>query len=170
MVGTINNAGTMRQTGRLTGTLATSGTADLNGNPRLGGLWPDIGPVEIEARTLDCVFTCDDATDGESPLSVTFKPAMAGAPAGNCDYYWHFHNRISGAVTTIGPLAVLDTPTYARLFETGVYDVTLEARDRAHAAPTFSPDGLYLCGVAYPPRWPLPGDGRIIALPQLPLV
>ena len=46
----------------------------------------------------------------------------------------------------------------------------LEARDRAHAAPTFSPDGLYLCGVAYPPRWPLPGDGRIIALPQLPLV
>ena len=108
-----------------------TGTADLNGNPRLGGLWPDIGPVEIEARTLDCVFTCDDATDGESPLSVTFKPAMAGAPAGNCDYYWHFHNRISGAVTTIGPLAVLDTPTYTRLFETGVYDVTLEARDRA---------------------------------------
>lgn len=46
----------------------------------------------------------------------------------------------------------------------------LEARDRARAAPTFSPDGLYLCGVAYPPRWPLPGDGRIIALPQLPLV
>lgn len=55
---------------------------------------------------------------------------MAGAPAGNCDYYWHFHNRMSGAVTTIGPLAVLDTPTYTRTFETGVYDVTLEARDR----------------------------------------
>lgn len=45
----------------------------------------------------------------------------------------------------------------------------LEARDRSRAAPTFAPDGLYLCGVAYPPRWPLPGDGRIIALPQLPL-
>ena len=46
----------------------------------------------------------------------------------------------------------------------------LEACDRTRAAPTFPPDGLYLCGVAYPPRWPLPGDGRIIALPQLPLV
>lgn len=46
----------------------------------------------------------------------------------------------------------------------------LAARDRSRAAPTFSPDGLYLCGVSYPPRWSLPGDGRIIALPQLPLV
>ena len=46
----------------------------------------------------------------------------------------------------------------------------LEACDRTRAAPTFSPDGLYLCGVAYPARWPLPNDGRIIALPQLPLV
>ena len=46
----------------------------------------------------------------------------------------------------------------------------LEACDRSRAAPTFAPDGLYLCGVAYPPRWPLPGDGRIIALPQLPLI
>ena len=45
----------------------------------------------------------------------------------------------------------------------------LEARDRTCAAPTFPPDGLYLCGVSYPPRWPLPNDGRIIALPQLPL-
>lgn len=45
----------------------------------------------------------------------------------------------------------------------------LQARDRARAAPTFAPDGLYLCGVSYPPRWSLPGDGRIIALPQLPL-
>jgi len=46
----------------------------------------------------------------------------------------------------------------------------LEARDRVRAAPTFPPDGLYLCGVSYPSRWSLPNDGRIIALPQLPLV
>ncbi len=46
----------------------------------------------------------------------------------------------------------------------------LAARDRSRGAPTFPPDGLYLCGVTYPPRWSLPGDGRIIALPQLPLV
>ena len=44
----------------------------------------------------------------------------------------------------------------------------LAVRDRKLAAPTFAPDGLYLCGVSYPPRWPLPGDGRIIALPELP--
>ncbi len=44
----------------------------------------------------------------------------------------------------------------------------LQVRDRKLAAPTFAPDGLYLCGVSYPPRWPLPGDGRIIALPELP--
>ncbi|HNH16682.1 tRNA pseudouridine(38-40) synthase TruA [Zoogloea sp.] len=45
----------------------------------------------------------------------------------------------------------------------------LAARNRSVAAPTFAPDGLYLCGVEYPPRWPLPGGGRIIVPPQLPL-
>jgi len=43
----------------------------------------------------------------------------------------------------------------------------LAARNRTIAAPTFAPDGLYLCGVEYPERWPLPGGGRIIAAPQL---
>lgn len=43
----------------------------------------------------------------------------------------------------------------------------LAARNRTLAAPTFAPDGLYLCGVEYPERWPLPGGGRIIAAPQL---
>jgi tRNA pseudouridine38-40 synthase len=46
----------------------------------------------------------------------------------------------------------------------------LASRDRARAAPTFQPDGLYLCGVDYPPNWPLPNEGRIIALPRIPLV
>jgi tRNA pseudouridine38-40 synthase len=46
----------------------------------------------------------------------------------------------------------------------------LAARDRSRAAPTFAADGLYLCGVDYPSRWPLPGDGRIIAVPRFPLV
>lgn len=46
----------------------------------------------------------------------------------------------------------------------------LVSRDRARAAPTFPADGLYLCGVGYPPHWPLPGDGRIIALPRIPLI
>lgn len=31
----------------------------------------------------------------------------------------------------------------------------LEGRDRSRAAPTFSPDGLYLCGVDYESRWGL---------------
>lgn len=43
----------------------------------------------------------------------------------------------------------------------------LGARDRKIAAPTFAPDGLYLCGVEYPCGWPLPDGGRIIAAPQL---
>lgn len=46
----------------------------------------------------------------------------------------------------------------------------LEARSRTHAAPTFMPDGLYLCGVEYPANWPLPEQGRIISRPSLPLV
>lgn len=46
----------------------------------------------------------------------------------------------------------------------------LAARDRRAAAPTFSAAGLYLCGVEYPANWSLPGDGRIIALPQIPLL
>lgn len=46
----------------------------------------------------------------------------------------------------------------------------LESGDRSLAAPTFEAAGLYLCGVAYPPDWPLPDDGRIINRPQLPLL
>ncbi|MGD9788578.1 MAG: tRNA pseudouridine(38-40) synthase TruA, partial [Sulfuricellaceae bacterium] len=32
----------------------------------------------------------------------------------------------------------------------------LASRDRRLAAPTFSPDGLYLAGVGYDPKWGLP--------------
>lgn len=32
----------------------------------------------------------------------------------------------------------------------------LAGRDRTRAAPTFAPDGLYLTGIDYPPRWNLP--------------
>lgn len=46
----------------------------------------------------------------------------------------------------------------------------LREGDRSLAAPTFPADGLYLCGVDYPARWSLPGDGRIIRLPRLPCV
>ncbi len=45
----------------------------------------------------------------------------------------------------------------------------LASGERDCIAPTFAPDGLYLCGVRYLERWSLPGDGRIIALPHLPL-
>lgn len=46
----------------------------------------------------------------------------------------------------------------------------LKKGDRSLAAPTFPADGLYLCGVDYPDRWSLPGEGRIIRLPRLPCV
>lgn len=42
----------------------------------------------------------------------------------------------------------------------------LESRERRLAAPTFSPDGLYFCGVSYPARWPLGSDGVIIFRPE----
>ncbi len=45
----------------------------------------------------------------------------------------------------------------------------LESRNRTLNAPTFAPDGLYLCGVRYDPKWLLPGNGSIIALPRLSL-
>ena len=32
----------------------------------------------------------------------------------------------------------------------------LAGRDRTRAAPTFAPDGLYLTGIDYLPRWNLP--------------
>jgi tRNA pseudouridine38-40 synthase len=41
----------------------------------------------------------------------------------------------------------------------------LAYRERAKGAPTFAPDGLYFCGVSYPPLWPLPEGGRIMARP-----
>lgn len=45
----------------------------------------------------------------------------------------------------------------------------LEARDRRLAAPTFSPDGLYLTQVDYAPAWGLPEVTRIIKPPLLPV-
>ncbi len=45
----------------------------------------------------------------------------------------------------------------------------LASGERSRTAPTFAPDGLYLCGVRYPANWLLPNDGRIIALPHFPL-
>jgi tRNA pseudouridine38-40 synthase len=45
----------------------------------------------------------------------------------------------------------------------------LEGRDRSRGAPTFAPDGLYLCGVSYQHYWPLPGEGRMIIRPRLTL-
>jgi tRNA pseudouridine38-40 synthase len=34
----------------------------------------------------------------------------------------------------------------------------LQGRDRSKAAPTFAPDGLYLCSVTYDKKWGLPQD------------
>jgi tRNA pseudouridine38-40 synthase len=45
----------------------------------------------------------------------------------------------------------------------------LAARDRRLGAPTYAPDGLYLTGVDYGERWALPQQGRIMAVPQLPV-
>ena len=42
-------------------------------------------------------------------------------------------------------------------------------KDRQLAPPTFSPAGLYLCGISYPDHWHLPGEGRIIATPAIVL-
>lgn len=54
----------------------------------------------------------------------------------------------------------------------------LEAKSRQLAAPTFSPDGLYLARVGYPPEYPIPGPwlqhswlpSEVIALLQEPIV
>jgi tRNA pseudouridine38-40 synthase len=46
----------------------------------------------------------------------------------------------------------------------------LAARDRRLGAPTFAADGLYLTGVDYGDQWALPQQGRIMALPQLPVI
>jgi tRNA pseudouridine38-40 synthase len=40
----------------------------------------------------------------------------------------------------------------------------LAGRDRARAAPTFGPEGLYLTAVAYPERWNLPRGVPMLAL------
>ncbi|OFZ94884.1 MAG: tRNA pseudouridine(38-40) synthase TruA [Betaproteobacteria bacterium RBG_19FT_COMBO_58_11] len=38
----------------------------------------------------------------------------------------------------------------------------LAGRDRKLAAPTFAPDGLYLCGVEYPAQWGIPDSGDMM--------
>lgn len=37
----------------------------------------------------------------------------------------------------------------------------LEGRDRTLAAPTFAPDGLYLAGIGYDPKWRIPTQARL---------
>jgi tRNA pseudouridine38-40 synthase len=41
----------------------------------------------------------------------------------------------------------------------------LAGRDRTRAAPTFAPDGLYLCGADYDARFGLPPTRRTVDLP-----
>ena len=41
----------------------------------------------------------------------------------------------------------------------------LAGRDRTRAAPTFAPDGLYLCGADYDARFALPPTRRVVELP-----
>jgi tRNA pseudouridine38-40 synthase len=41
----------------------------------------------------------------------------------------------------------------------------LECRDRRLAAPTFSPDGLYLAGIGYDPKWGLPAESSGFRVP-----
>lgn len=55
-------------------------------------------------------------------------------------------------------------------FPPGWMAEVLQSCDRSRAAMTFTPDGLYLAGVEYPSHWPLPDEGRIIALPRIPFV
>jgi len=40
----------------------------------------------------------------------------------------------------------------------------LQSRDRTKAPPTFSPDGLYLCGVGYEDKWELPATQRSLTV------
>lgn len=72
----------------------------------------------------------------------------------------HMVRNLVGALVYVG--MGRETPAgFARL---------LAARDRRLGAPTYAPDGLYLTGVDYGDRWALPQQGRIMALPQLPVV
>jgi len=40
----------------------------------------------------------------------------------------------------------------------------LQSRDRTKSPPTFSPDGLYLCGVGYDKKWGLPSTQRELTI------
>ncbi|MDQ8021048.1 MAG: tRNA pseudouridine(38-40) synthase TruA [Moraxellaceae bacterium] len=71
----------------------------------------------------------------------------------------HMIRNLVGALVYVGKGA-LDKDGFAEL---------LARRDRRLSPPTFSPAGLYLCGVTYPDHWSLPGGGRIIAPVHLPL-
>ena len=42
----------------------------------------------------------------------------------------------------------------------------LSARERSRAAPTFSPDGLYLAGIRYDAGWQLPDFSPMIPFLQ----
>ncbi|MFT4174581.1 MAG: tRNA pseudouridine(38-40) synthase TruA [Rhodocyclaceae bacterium] len=65
----------------------------------------------------------------------------------------HMIRNLVGALVYVGN---------GRLNPTGLREL-LDRRDRRCSPPTFSPAGLYLCGVDYPGDWSLPDGGRIIA-------
>jgi tRNA pseudouridine38-40 synthase len=71
----------------------------------------------------------------------------------------HMVRNLVGALVYVG---------MGRITPAGFADL-LAARDRRLGAPTYAPDGLYLMGVDYGERWALPQQGRIMAIPQLPV-
>ncbi len=139
---------------------------------RVGWFHPPLDVVRM-AQAAECLVGTHDFSSFRAAGCQAKTPVrvMRGASVTRQGEYLLFDFRANGFLhhmirNLVGALVYVGKGRYPVAWMREL----LEARDRARAAPTFPPDGLYLCGVSYPPRWPLPNDGRIIALPQLPLV
>lgn len=81
-------------------------------------------------------------------ISMVRRAEMVGIRIRANAFLYHMVRNIVGALVYVG---------IGRNDQDWLKEV-LEAKNRSAAAPTFSPSGLYLCGVEYPSKYGLPGS------------
>lgn len=118
-------------------------TDDLDGNPRIVGVRPDVGAFELGA------FLCDfrqSAWTGTYPLCVSFSGAGIGINSESIWYGWDFDG--DGELDIMGAGASCVTNTYD---SAGSYAVGLYASNSAgEAASKIKPDAVHTF-VKHPP-------------------
>lgn len=103
-------------------------------------------------RSIECQARSPTRT--LRPIAITAEGRMLRFAFSADGFLHHMIRNIVGALVHVG----------AGKAPPGWLGELLALRDRSRAAPTFAPDGLYLTGVDYDPRFGLPPTHRPVSL------